>query len=299
MAALAAGPDSWYRAAGTTAADGWSVVVTPESAGWGHAGLRIAELAVGGRIELATGPDEAIVLPLAGAARVTCDGKAIELRGRPGPFAGPTDFAYVPRDASVTLESPDGGRFAVTTARAGRRLAFRYGPAAAVPIELRGAGACSREVRNFAAPDAFAADRLIAVEVVTPGGNWSSYPPHKHDEDGPAEAELEEIYYYEIAAGPAGPGIGFQRVYGTHDRPADLLAEVRDGDLVLIPHGWHGPAMAAPGYDMYYLNVMAGPGAERVWQITDDPAHAWVRETWASLAVDPRLPMGSHDGRSA
>jgi 5-deoxy-glucuronate isomerase len=297
MTAPAAASGSWYRAAGTTAGDGWSLVVTPESAGWGHAGLRIAELAAGGRIALATDADEAIVLPLAGGVRVTCDGQTFDLQGRPGPFAGPTDFAYVPRDAEVLLDSAGGGRFAVTTARAERRLAFRYGPAAGVPVELRGAGACSREVRNFAAPDAFPADRLIAVEVVTPGGNWSSYPPHKHDEDRTGEAVLEEIYYYEIAAGPSGPGLGFQRVYGTPDRPADLLTEVRDGDLVLIPHGWHGPAMAAPGYDMYYLNVMAGPGLERAWRITDDPAHGWVRETWATQAVDPRLPMNGRERR--
>jgi 5-deoxy-glucuronate isomerase len=295
VTAPAAESGSWYRATGTTAADGWSAVVTPESAGWGHAGLRIADLRPGGRIELATGADEAIVLPLAGAVRVTCDGEAQDLGGRISPFAGPTDFAYVPRDASVSLESPGGGRFAVTTARAEQRLPFRYGPAAGVPIELRGAGACSREIRNFAAPDAFPADRLIAVEVVTPGGNWSSYPPHKHDEDRPGEVVLEEIYYYEIAAGPGGPGIGFQRVYGTQDRPADLLAEVRDGDLVMIPHGWHGPAMAAPGYDMYYLNVMAGPGIERAWQITDDVAHAWIRGTWATQDVDPRLPTSHRD----
>ena len=97
------------------------------------------------------------------------------------------------------------------------------------------------------------------------------------------------------AAGPAGPGLGYQRVYGTPGRPLDLLAEVRTGDVVLIPHGWHGPSMAVPGYDMYYLNVMAGPGAERAWLICDDPAHAWVRDTWAGQPTDPRLPVA---GRS-
>ena len=266
-----------HRRAGSMAADGWSLIVTPESAGWGHAGLRIVELEVDGRIEFGTGPDEAVVLPLAGAVRVTCDGESLDLAGRSSPFAGSSDFAYVPPDTAVTLESRGGGRFAVCTARAERRFPFRYGAAPGVPVELRGAGAASRQVRNFADPDAFAADRLIAVEVITPGGNWSSYPPHKHDEVGDGEAILEEIYYYEIAPGPAGPGFGYQRVYGTRDRPIDVLAEIRDGDLVLIPHGWHGPAMAAPGYDMYYLNVMAGPGPDRVWRITDDPAHAWVR----------------------
>ena len=122
--------------------------------------------------------------------------------------------------------------------------------------------------------------------------NWSSYPPHKHDEERPGEAILEEIYYYEIAAGPAGPGMGYQRVYGTAERPLDLLVEVRDGDAVVIPHGWHGPSMATPGYDMYYLNVMAGPSLDREWLFSDDPAHAWVRESWADQEVDPRLPLG-------
>ena len=90
--------------------------------------------------------------------------------------------------------------------------------------------------------------------------------------------------------------MGYQRVYGTDDRPIDVLAEVRTGDVVLVPHGWHGPAMAAPDADLYYLNVMAGPGTERAWLICDDPAHAWVREGWADDAVDPRLPFSSDGG---
>ena len=130
------------------------------------------------------------------------------------------------------------------------------------------------------------ADSIIACEVLTPAGNWSSYPPHKHDEHKPGqESELEEIYYFELqlADGPEGvkgnDPIGYQRVYGTEDRPIDVLAEVRTGDLVLVPHGWHGPAMAPPGYDMYYLNVMAGPGAERA--VAD---HATTRSTAGSAS---------------
>jgi 5-deoxy-glucuronate isomerase len=170
-----------------------------------------------------------------------------------------------------------------------------------VPVELRGAGTASREVRNFGIPGVLDADSIIACEVITPAGNWSSYPPHKHDEerDG-VETELEEIYYFEVqteAGAPAPEGadpLAYQRVYGTKDRPIDVLAEVRSGDVVLVPHGWHGPAMAPPGYDLYYLNVMAGPGQERAWLICDDPAHGWVRETWASQDVDPRLPLGGN-----
>lgn len=164
-------------------------------------------------------------------------------------------------------------------------------------MELRGAGSCSREVRNFGVPATLEAEAIIACEVVTPAGNWSSYPPHKHDEhrDG-LESELEEIYYFEsqVARGgdPRADAVGYQRVYGTDERPIDVLTEVRTGDVVLVPHGWHGPSMAPPGYDLYYLNVMAGPGPERAWLICDDPDHAWVRSTWDDQAVDPRLPLG-------
>ena len=138
----------------------------------------------------------------------------------------------------------------------------------------------------------------MACEVLTPAGNWSSYPPHKHDDDRPGESVLEEIYYFEIADGGSGQGVGYQRVYGTADRPIDVLAEVRTGDVVLVPHGWHGPSMAVPGYDLYYLNVMAGPGQRR-WLICDDPAHAWVRDTWADQAIDPRLPLYRPASRTA
>jgi 5-deoxy-glucuronate isomerase len=271
-------------------ADGpWRARVTPEQAGWTYCGLRILDLPPGGSLAFSTAADEVVVLPLAGSCAVECDGERFELAGRPGVFAGASDFAYVPRDASARVASEAGGRFALPAARTGRRLAPRYGPASGVPAELRGAGSCSRRVNNFCMPGVFPADRLIACEVITPAGNWSSYPPHKHDQERPGESVLEEIYYFEIAPGPAGPGFGFQRVYGTPDRPLDLLAEVRAGDVVLIPHGWHGPSMAAPGYDMYYLNVMAGPGADRAWLACDDPAHTWVRDTWAGQPADPRL----------
>jgi 5-deoxy-glucuronate isomerase len=198
---------------------------------------------------------------------------------------------YAPPGSAIDVGSAAGGRFAIATARARERYPVRHVPASAVAVELRGAGASSREVRNFASAASFEADRLIAVEVLSPGGNWGSYPPHKHDEIREGETELEEIYHYVVADGPSGPGLAYQHVYGTPDRPIDLLTTVRTGDVVLVPHGWHGPAMAAPGYDLYYLNVMAGPG-ERAWRACDDPAHAWVREAWSDQAVDPRLPFG-------
>jgi 5-deoxy-glucuronate isomerase len=280
-----------YRPAGSLASDGWSIVLGPEAAGWAFAGLRAGALSPGESLAFTTGADEVAVLPLEGAFDVDVDGDQFRLAGRQSVWAGPTDFLYAPPDVEIRIESVAGGRVAVATARAERRYPVRHVPASAVAVELRGAGACSREVRNFASADRFEAERLIAVEVLTPGGNWGSYPPHKHDEIREGETELEEIYHYVVADGPSGPGLAYQHIYGTPDRPIDLLTTVRTGDVVLVPHGWHGPAMAAPGYDLYYLNVMAGPG-ERAWRAPDDPAHAWVRETWAGERPDPRLPFG-------
>jgi 5-deoxy-glucuronate isomerase len=280
--------DKFYLRDGTAREGAFSLSVTPELAGWAYCGLGVLDLAPGGSHTWSTGEDEILVLPLNGAATVSCDGQTFELQGRSDVFSRVSDFCYVPRDATLTVTSAQGGRFAIPATRCTRRLTPRYGPAENVPVELRGAGQASRQVNNFCTPRVFEADKMIAVEVLTPGGNWSSYPPHKHDEDrGADEAELEEIYYFETQ------GLAYQRVYGTERRPIDVLAEVVTGDVVLIPHGWHGPSMAPPGYHLYYLNVMAGPSPDRAWRFCDDPAHAWVRGTWSGQAIDLRLPLTS------
>lgn len=274
--------------------------------------LLVLDLAPGEAYAHACGDAEWIVLPLAGACEVRCaepspapapppppplpgtgsGPKVFELRGRTGVFDGVTDFAYLPRDGRAEIRSAAGGRFALAGARCDEVLPARYGPAHRIPVELRGAGQCSRQVNNFAAADAFPCDRLIAVEVLTPGGNWSSYPPHKHDEHRPGEeSRLEEIYFYEIRAHGNTPGLGYQRVSPSPAGKTDILTEVRTGDTVLIPDGWHGPSIAAPGHDMYYLNVMAGPGRTREWLISDHPDHGWIRSTWAGRDTDPRLPF--------
>lgn len=288
----------WHWPAGSARRGPYATELTPSAVeGWRWTSLRVVELGPGETHAFDSGDEELFVLPLSGGGTVVADGERFELAGRPNVFSGPTDTVYVPRDSTVAItgarHDADGARFALPAAPCTNRLTARYLPADAVAVELRGAGQATRQVHNFGAADAFEADRLIAVEVITPAGNWSSYPPHKHDVDLPGEeSELEEIYYFEVGEGPNGPGIGFHRVYGTEDRPIDVIAEVRTGDVVLVPHGWHGPSMAAPGYHLYYLNVMAGPGATREWLISDDPAHAWVREEWASLEPDPRLPLG-------
>ena len=289
------------------------VDVTPESAGWTESSLKVVELESPKGLTLDTGGTEVMILPLAGGGTVDCDNEAFELSPRASVFDGPADMVYIGTHNTYTLRGE--GRFALCGARAKRRLPNRRVAAADVPVELRGTGNCSREVHNFGTAGVFEADSLIACEVITPGGNWSSYPAHKHDENSPVESALEEIYYFEIDSGrgpgsdvapagapadvaPAGApadsrGFGYHRVYGTPDRPIEVLEEVRSGDVVLVPHGYHGPSVAAPGYHMYYLNVMAGPGVERAWKIVDDPEHAWLRGTWEHQDVDSRLPLRS------
>ena len=291
--------NSIFVPSGSTAADGFDLVITPESAGWGYSSLRVVTLAPGETFDFATGPDEMIVLPLSGGTDVSIGDTSYWLAGRESVFTGVTDTAYLPIDTRVRLISPTGGTIALPGARADRALPFRFQPAAQVDVSLRGSGSSTRQVNNFGMGAGMQCVKLLATEVLTPASNWSSYPPHKHDEAVGSETELEEIYHFrfasaapdtETAARNAKP-VGYQRVYGTPDRPIELLAEVTEGDTVLVPHGWHGPSIAAPSHHMYYLNVMAGPGEERAWGISDDPHHAWVRATWADQPTDPRLPF--------
>lgn len=284
----------WFKPAQAGGDADYDMAIRPGDPGWCHTGLLAATLAPGESRVVAAGGCEWIVLPLSGGFVVRLDDAVFELIGRTDVFAGPSDLAYLPRDRTFSVTGVDGGRVALAHATARRSYPARRVDADEVRLELRGAGSCSRLVRNFGTPEVLDADSIIACEVVTPGGNWSSYPPHKHDEDRDGvEASLEEIYYFEMRAQPGAPTdakpFGYQRVYGTSERPIEVFAEVRSGDAVLVPHGWHGPSMAPAGYDMYYLNVMAGPGATRAWLICDDPAHAWVRDTWAGQPVDPRL----------
>lgn len=292
----------WYQRARQPDDNGYSVSISPESAGWNYSSLRVVTLSPGKTHNFATLDSEWIVLPLAGGCVVRCGDKMFTMVGRRSVFDRVTDFAYVPRDATVAVTSIGWGRFALCGAKARKVLPARYGPAEDVPVEIRGAGNATRQANNFASPEGFETDRLVAVEVLTPGGNWSSYPPHKHDEERPGEAVLEEIYYFEVngGAGPDQPGPGgYQRVYASDsERPIDVLCEVSTGDTVLIPHGYHGPTMAAPGYDLYFLNVLAGPAPERTMAFCDDPEHAWVRDSWRDQYVDSRLPMTSHQGRT-
>ncbi len=280
--------------AGSAAADGDPVAVTPESAGWRFTGLRVIELEPGAKRTLATGADEMLALPLEGGCEVEIEGARFTLAGRRSVFDAVSDFAYLPIDAEARLSSPGGGTIALPSARAERRHEPAYLPADAVSIEVRGAGRATRQLTNFFAPDVGSAQRLVAVEVLTPAGNVSSWPPHKHDTaSAGGEAELEEIYYFRFDRPQA---FGFHRTYAAN---FDVAVPVSDGDVFLVPRGYHGPCVALPGYPMYYLNVLAGPGAQRSLAFSDDPAHAWVRPSWEGEARDPRVPMTTAAGPNA
>ncbi|CAL9668218.1 5-deoxy-glucuronate isomerase [Actinosynnema sp. ALI-1.44] len=290
-----------HRPLGTLSDGENAVELYPEDAGWTHTGLRVLLLHPGATRTLDTGEFEAFVLPLSGSCTVEVDGERFDLAGRDSVFTRVTDFAYVPRDATVRLSTEDGVEVALPMARAGRRLPARYGPAEDVPVEVRGAGSATRQVTNFGVPGVWDhADKLIACELITPDGNWSSYPPHKHDDT--CEVVNEEVYYFRIAGRdgvtPSREGFGFHRTY-TDDGSIDEDVTVRDGDVFLIPRGYHGPCVAAPGYPMYYLNVLAGPGADRSMAFCDDPAHTWVRDSWRTQALDPRCPVTTAEGRTA
>jgi 5-deoxy-glucuronate isomerase len=279
------------RPAGTLADRPDPVNLTPDGAGWGFTGLRVIALAPGERRVVALEGFEAAVLPLSGSCRVEIGSHAFELDGRTNVFSRVSDFAYLPEGSEVALTSREGGEFALPMARAERRFEPAHVPARAVAVEIRGGGAATRQVNNFMSADAFDADRLIAVEVLTPDGNWSSFPPHKHDEHTDREVPLEEIYYFRIRG---DGGFGMHRTYTT-EGDIDVTVTVRDGDVFLIPRGYHGPTVAPPGHTMYYLNVMAGP-AERAWRVCTDPTHEWLWELLAELGPDPRCPLTTAEG---
>jgi 5-deoxy-glucuronate isomerase len=246
--------------------------VTPESAGWRHVGFELLALAPGAVARRDTGDREICVVAVQGTAHVrSAHGEWRELGGRPTPFAGPPDAAYLPPGSAFELEAAAAGaEIALCSAPAPRGgAAARRLPASGTSVETRGHGAHERFVTNILM-DGSAADSLLVCEVLTPAGHWSSYPPHKHDRDAlPAESCLEETYYHRIA--PA-QGFGLQRVY-SDDGTLDETLRFGDGDLVLVPRGYH-TVSAPPGYTVYYLNVMAGP--VRAWAVANDPDHEWT-----------------------
>lgn len=249
--------------------------VTPEQAGWLYTSLIVQRLAPGEIWRHETGADEVALVPLGGRCQVIAGGTAWTIGERTSVFAGKPWALYLPVGTSfeVQVESP------LELAVCGTRAEMSFPPRLITPdeveVEIRGAGNAARQINHIIKPE-FPAHRLLVVEVFTPSGNWSSYPPHKHDVSNlPHEADLEEIYYYRIEP---PDGFALQRLY-TADGHTDQAYVIRDGDLLLVPEGYH-VFVVAQGYTGYYLNVLAGNEPVRTMQPSDDPALAWVRRTW-------------------
>jgi len=245
--------------------------VTPESAGWTYVGFKVLKLEPG---ESAGGGDvgrEACIIVLSGRCDVEVDGQRFENVGqRMSVFEDmPPAAVYAPAGALYAITARTPLEVAIGSAPGESGGEARLIPADRISRETRGQGTNTRYVRNIL-PETERADSLLIAEVITPGGNWSSYPPHKHDRLAePEESHLEEIYYHRLNP---PQGFAFQRVY-TDDRSLDETVSVEDGDVVLVPRGYH-PVGAPHGYDLYYLNIMAGP--KRTWIFNNDPAHAWI-----------------------
>ena len=280
------------------ARDGNSVI-TPEVAGWSYSGLVFLDLPRGTTDIDAThlAHSEGALIPLSAMnATVEVDGQKFSLKGRRGVFTGGTDWIYVAPQSRVVITLDEPGELVIATAVAEKKFPTKYVEQSDV-VEIRGAGHATREVRPFMHPDVFTdAHRLMAVELVTPDGNWSSFPPHRHDAFEGSPANNEEIYYFRIgkkkSAHGHNEGWGFHRTYSAPQDPDyfDDAITVRDGDIYLVPRGFHGPCVAMPGYPMYYLNVLAGPSAKRTMDFCDDPDHAWIRDSWKTQSPDPRVP---------
>jgi 5-deoxy-glucuronate isomerase len=252
--------------------------VSPDSAGWRYLSFEV------GRGSFARNADdsEVVLVPLGGTCRVEVEGDAWELGGRDNVFAGMPWALYLPRDTAFRVHAD--GEVAVCAARCETRREPVLVHPEEVEIEVRGAGNATRQINHIVKPE-FPAERILVVEVFTPAGNWSSYPPHKHDEDEPpGEVVLEEVYYYRTERPEA---FAVQRLYSP-SRNVDVTATVRDGDLMLVPFGYH-TTCAAHGYNLYYLNALAGD--RRSMAASDDPDLAWIRGAWADLEPDPRVPF--------
>jgi len=256
--------------------------VTPDAAGWRWLSYRSSTVA--GSASIDTGADEVCLVNLGGRLSATADGKWYDLGTRETPFDALPDALYLPPGTTCTVEGDGWVARCAAHADGDRAGAVQPIPGASMRVEVRGAGNATRQITHIIPPE-FAAHRLLVVEVSTPAGNWSSYPPHKHEvERLPIENDLEEVYAYRFAA---PEGFGVQRLY-TRDGSLDETWTVRDGDVVLVPRGYH-PFCAAHGYHGYYLNALAAE--RRSMAAEDDPDLAWTRDTWADMERDQRVPL--------
>ena len=269
-----------------TATDGSSahaMLVTRERSGFDYLTFRAQRLTIDETFSDETGNSELGLVVLGGRCSVESSaGSWSNFGGRAHVFNGLPYALYLPIETAFTVQAVTDCDLALCFCGAELPYPGRLVTPDEIEVEIRGGANATRQINHILRPE-FPAQRLLIVEVYTPSGNWSSYPPHKHDvHNPPAEVDLEEIYYYKVNH---PDGYAIQKVY-TPDRRIDQTLTVRDGELVLIPEGYH-PVVAAHGYNVYYLNALAG--SARSMAASDDPAYAWVRETWKEK--DPRLPV--------
>ena len=262
---------------------GMVMSVETEPVGFDYLSFQVRKFAAGESHSAGTNGFELGLVVLGGVCSVTTPrGEWKQIGGRANVFSGMPWAVYLPINTHFTVTAETACELAFCFSKAQEFHPPRLIRPEDVEVEIRGGGNATRQINHIIKPD-FSAHRLMVVEVYTPSGNWSSYPPHKHDiHNPPAEVDLEEIYYYRVDH-PAGYAI--QKLY-TADRRVDETLTVRDGELVLVREGYH-PVVAAHGYNVYYLNALAG--SARSMAASDDPQYAWVRGTWRDK--DPRLPL--------
>ena len=265
--------------------NGWTSI-QPADAGWTYVSFAVHTVKAGESVTIAADDQERAYVPLAGSVVASSGGQEWTFGGRASVFDGLGWCLYLPRQTEVTLTASTDLELAIAAAPATQDFPPVLVSPDDVGIELRGGGNASRQVGSLMLPD-FPADRLHVVEVWTPGGNWSSFPPHKHEHDRDGESELEETYYYRLRDPENGWAV--QRVYSA-ERDFDLVETVRDGDLLLIPWGYH-TTVAAHGHDLYYLNILAGPAPKRTLQAFQDPCLKQTQDAWPDAGIDPRLPL--------
>ncbi len=270
------------------ARSGTQVSVTPRQAGWEYVGFGVRQIGRRDTWRGRTGRHEVCLVLLSGLVSVSWSPdqpRPVRLGPRRDVFSDYPHAVYLPPGTAFELQALQRTEIAECRSPSGRRFPARVIRPEDCGLEVRGGGNATRQIIDIL-PPAAAADRLLICEVLTPAGNWSSFPPHKHDRHAPPiEADLEETYYYRFS-GPDGYGI--QRLY-TADGRSDQTLRVTDGDLVLVRDGYH-PFVAAPGFDAYYLNTLAG--SFRSMAATDDPRYAHLRANWPP--PDARVPMIPH-----
>jgi len=254
-----------------------------KEAGWKWMSMTVRRLQPGDIVRAATRNEECAFVLLGGTCIADWGAGSKHIGKRANVFDGFPYAVYLPTGHEITFIAETMCEIAECRVPSEAKLEPRLITPDDVATSLRGGGNASRQIVDIIRPD-FPADKLVVIEAYTPGGNWSSYPPHKHDvHNPPAEVDLDEIYYYRIEH--PKEGFALQRLYSA-DKSRDFTVRTQDGDAVLVHSGFH-PVVAGPGYNVYYLNFLAG--TSRTLAVTEDPKHVWIKSTWKE--TDPRLPL--------